>query len=127
MVKNLPLSAMNLANIVATSINNSHVQELLGCMEATEAISAASILLGCNVKMEDLEAIPDCATARNITITKFNTLTGRLSIRYEQLQNRSWDSSKDAYVNKDITPRWQQGQYTWEQYQEMLNGTYSFA
>lgn len=81
-------------------------KNLISCLPPTQRIPAYAILLGCEVKAENLpKTIPNTTSKVDMVLKSFNPLNGEVTYKFKRVGERVYNRETDKYDTKPCEPK----------------------
>lgn len=97
----------NIAAIVSKVIDNKEIANAMKYLNSEEQIGFATVLLGCQLTVDDLPGIPDNDIARNVVVIGINPVKNAIEIQYEALKEQKYKDGKWQWLDLETpTIKW---------------------
>lgn len=91
----------NIAAIVSKVIENKEIINAMQYLDNDEQIGFATVLLGCQLTVDDLPGIPDNHMAQNVEVISINPVKDKIGIKYEALKQEKYVEGKWQWIEAE--------------------------
>lgn len=92
---------MNLARIAGKIVENDSMKRVIECLSNREAIGALAVLLDCDKRVEEFDAIPDNDVAIDVTIVSYNPVKDVVTVQMTLLKESKYVDGKWKVIELD--------------------------
>lgn len=114
----------NLNAIVAKVIDNQEIVKAMQYLELNEQLGFATVLLGCQLTVDELPGIPNNDVAKDFVVLSINPVKNIINVSYTALAERQYKDGKWQWICLE-TPTTKNTCFTYVEYMNYsVNGYY---
>ena len=105
----------NLNAIVAKVIDNQEIGKAMQYLNIDEQLGLATVLLGCQLTVDELPGIPNNDLAKDFVVLSINPVKDKIEVSYTALAERVYRYGKGQWICLE-TPTTQNVCFTYDEY-----------